>query len=263
MNLLCPTDLSLAADIALSYAGHIAKHASGEITLFHALAKKEAAPDDTVLGKAHEANLGQLATAGVKVHQVLRAGPFMKEIAAESAKGHSLVVMGTHGVRSLRQEILGSDMLRLVRSVAAPSLVVQAYSPRQVRMKKILMPVAAHDDISPLLTTVCTLARSCGSEVEVYQQLVEGQSTSNQLLLNKQQMLERLKKEGIPYKEVNEPVEKFYEGFVLRTIRYARNNNVDCIAIMAQASGEHKKIADKEKQELLTNELGVPVLCAV
>ncbi|HRQ85088.1 MAG TPA: hypothetical protein PLV70_08265, partial [Flavobacteriales bacterium] len=75
--------------------------------------------------------------------------------------------------------------------------------------------------------------------------------------------LQRLKKEGIPYKEVNEPVEKFYEGFVLRTIRYARNNNVDCIAIMAQASGEHKKIADKEKQKLLTNELGVPVLCAV
>ncbi|HRO39921.1 MAG TPA: universal stress protein, partial [Flavobacteriales bacterium] len=90
MNLLCPTDLSLAADIALSYAGHIAKHASGEITLFHALAKKEAAPDDATLGKAHEVNLGQLAALGVKVHQVLRAGPFMKEIAAESAKGHSL-----------------------------------------------------------------------------------------------------------------------------------------------------------------------------
>src|SRR5690606_16218789 len=188
---------------------------------------------------------------------------FLKEITAESNNGHALMVAGTHGVRGLRQEVMGSDMLRLVRQVAVPSLVVQVYSPRTVRMDHILMPVAGHDDISPLLNAVCSLAKTCGAKVDVYQQIVDGKATSNALLRNKVHMLERLAQEGIPHAEINEPVEKFYEGFVLRTIRYARNAGVSCIAIMAHASGEHKKIADKEKQELITNELGVPILCAV
>ncbi|MCC6839109.1 MAG: universal stress protein [Flavobacteriales bacterium] len=263
MKLLCPTDLTLAADIALSYAGHIAKRTSGEVTMFHAFEKKGAPVDGQALKRAHGTTLDRMSGDGVKIAEVLREGAYMKEIVAESANGHGLMVAGTHGVRGLRQELLGSDMLRLARSVAVPSLVVQVYSPRTVRLDRILMPVAGHDDIMPLLNAVTNLARSCGSQVEVYQQLVEGQSTSNQLLRNKVLMMEHLAKAGINHSEVNEPVEKFYEGFVLRTIRYARNNNVDCIAIMAQASGEHKKIADKEKQELITNELGVPVLCAV
>lgn len=261
MNVLCTTDLSLAADIALSYAGHVAKCAAGDVTLFHAVAKKETTAMAD-LEKAHAENLAQLAKQGVKVLPVLREGAFMKEIVTESANGHGLLVAGTHGVRSLRQEILGSDMLRLARTAAVPSLVVQVYSPRQVKMDRILMPVAGHGDVAPLLNAVVALAKACRSHVEVYQQLVEGQSTSNQLLHNKVKMMERLAHEGIKHSETNEPVEKFYEGFVQRTIRYARNHGVDCIAIMAHASGDHRN-ADKEKQQLLTNELGVPVLCAV
>lgn len=263
MNLLCPTDLTLAADIALTYAGEIAAKANGQVTLFHAMAKKTSEEGADLIQKAHGDNISQLAGKGVNVEPVAREGAFMKEIVNESEKGHALMVAGTHGVRGLRQEILGSDMLKLARTVAVPTLVVQVYSPREVKMGRILMPVAAHEDISPLMNAVVMLAKTCGSHVDVYQQLVEGQTTSNQLLRNKMAMLDRLAKEGIKHAEVNEPVEKFYEGFVLRTIRYARNHGHDCIAIMAHASGVHKKIADKEKQQMITNELGVPVLCAV
>lgn len=263
MNLLCPTDLTLTADVALSYAGHIAACAKGDVTLFHALSKKDAQGEGVDMKRTHGGTLEYMASKGVKVTEVQREGAFSKEIVAESAKGHTMMVAGTHGVRGLRQELMGSDMLRLVRQVTIPSLVVQVYSPRTIKMDHILMPVAGHEDITPLLDAVCTLAKTCGAKVDVYQQMVDGQTTSNVLLRNKVLMLERLAKEGIKHEQVNEPVEKFYEGFVLRTIRYARNADVTCIAIMAQASGDHKKIADKEKQQLITNELGIPILCAV
>lgn len=262
MKLLCPTDLTLAADIALTYAGAIAQRASGGVTLYHVASKKDpqGVPE---MQKAHDKNLADLKAAGVPVQEVVQDGVYMREIMARSGEGFGMMVVGTHGVRGLRQEVLGSDMLKLVRGSSVPSLVVQVYSPREVKMERILMPVAAHDDITPLVDAVCTLAKIFNSHVDVYQQLVEGQSTSNQLLRNKLLMLERLAQEGISHEEVNEPVEKFYEGFVLRTIRHARDKNVDCIAIMAEASGEHKKIADKEKQEMITNAAGVPILCAV
>ncbi len=263
MNILCPTDLTLAADVALTYAGHIAEQSAGRVTLFHALSKKVAKGAGADLQKAHAAILGDLSKKGVKVEQVQREGAFMKEIVAEAAKGCKLMVAGTHGVQGLRQEMLGSDMLKLVRTVPVPTLVVQMYAKRAVEIKRIVMPVAGHADITPLLNAVVGIAKAYGAEVDIYQQLVEGDTTSNALLRNKVAMTERLTKEKIKFNEVNESVGKFYEGFAVRTIRYANKVNAGCIAIMAAASGEHKKIADKEKQELLMNEKGIPVLCAV
>ena len=262
-KILCPTDLTLATDIALAHAGSIAQHGNGEVTLFHVLTKEEIKNKDIGNPGPHAKTLDHLAKEGVKVNRVDREGSPLKEIVVEAKKGHALMVAGTHGVHGLRQEWLGSDMLKLVREVPIPTLVVQMYTPRTEKMGHILMPVAGHADITPLLDAVCMLAKTYGAEVDVYQQLQEGSSTSNTLLANKLKMIERLTKEGIKHQEVNEPVGKFYEGFALRTIRYATNVGASCIAIMAQSSGEHKKIADQEKQDLIMNKTGIPVLCAV
>lgn len=263
MKILCPTDHTLATDIALSHAGNIAQLGHGEVTLFHVLTREEVKKKDSDNPGPHAKTLDQLSKQGVKVNRVDREGSPLKEIIAEAKNGHALMVAGTHGVQGLRQEWLGSDMLKLIREVPIPTLVVQMYTPRTEKMGHILMPVAGHADITPLLDAVCLLAKTCGAEVDVYQQLQEGSSTSNALLANKVKMLERLSKEGIKHQEVHEPVEKFYEGFAVRTIRYANKVGASCIAIMAHASGEHTKIADQEKQDLLVNKNGIPILCAV
>ncbi|MEO8733674.1 MAG: universal stress protein, partial [Flavobacteriales bacterium] len=239
------------------------QRSKGEVTLFHVLTKEEVKNKDHGNVGPHVKTLDHLSEQGVKVTRVDREGSPLKEIVAEAKKGHALMVAGTHGVKGLRQEWLGSDMLKLVRDVPIPTLVVQMYTPRTEKLGHILMPVAGHADITPLLDAVCMLAKIYGVEVDVYQQLQEGSMTSNSLLANKVKMLERLSKEGIKHQEVHEPVQKFYEGFAVRTIRYANNIGASCIAIMAESSGEHKKIADKEKQDMLVNEKGIPVLCAV
>lgn len=263
MTILCPTDLTLAADMALAYAGSIAQRSSGSVTLFHALSKKDAKDGGVDLREAHASTMDDLKAKGVEVESLQHEGAYMKEIAKVAGNACSMMVVGTHGVQGLRQEMLGADILKLVKSVPVPTLVVQLYANRKVDMKRILMPVAAHDDISPLLHAVCLLAKAYGSEVDVYQQLVEGQTTSNALLANKVKMVEHLAKEGVKYHEVHETVGNYYEGFATRTIRYANKVGAGCIAVMAMASGEHKKIADKEKEALLTNAKGVPILCAV
>lgn len=258
MKILCPTDHTLASDVALAHAAHIASDGADAIALFHVLTKKELEG-----GTDHARTLDELHAQGVQVQRVERHGEPLKEIIAEAGKGYALMVSGTHGVQSLKQELLGSDMLKLVRHVPIPTLVVQMHTSRNAAMHRILMPVAGHEDITPLLDAVCMLAKRQGSEVIVYQQLVEGDSTNNALLINKGKMLDRLKKEGIPHSEVNEPVGDHYKGFAERTLRYARANDIGCIAIMAKASTTHHRIADEDKQELLTNKTGIPVLCAV
>ncbi|MEO5584342.1 MAG: hypothetical protein ABIQ75_02715, partial [Flavobacteriales bacterium] len=71
-----------------------------------------------------------------------------------------------------------------------------------------------------------------------------------------------LKKEGIAIKTVEEPSTSFSVGFSWPTIDYAKRVGAGCIAIMSVASDEYRYIADAEKERLLTNEPGIPVLCA-
>ena len=262
MKILCPTDLTLAADIALTHAGHLASRTKASITLFHVLTKEEVAKGGNVQMSEHGANLEDLEKQNIKVEKLQREGATLKQIASESANGYELVVAGTHGVQGLRQTMFGSDMLKMVRDSAVPTLVMQSFTARTPFTGRIVMPVAPHDNIKPLLEAVCLLAKAYGSEVDVYQILKEGEHSSNTLLKNKQQMLQHLDKEGVKHREVNEPVAKFYEGYAERTIYHAHTIGAGCIAIMAKSSGEHKKIADDEKQEILVNKYGIPVLCA-
>jgi hypothetical protein len=62
--------------------------------------------------------------------------------------------------------------------------------------------------------------------------------------------------------EVQEPSTHFSIGFAEPTIRYAERIGAGCIAMMSHASNDHRYIADAEKERLLTNDAGIPVLCS-
>ena len=258
-DILCPTDFSPASETALHYAAALSNKLNASVTLLHVVAKEDR--NEAALQKAAELMGTHSSDRGMK--EVLRQGDPLKQIAEESGQGHALMVVATHGLRGLRQSLMGADILKLVRRSAVPALVVQEKSPRTVNMKRIVMPVAAHADIDKLLNAVCLLARTCEATVEVYQVMRPGDQPSEHLLKNKTHMLTRLAEEGITYEEVNEPSSVFSAGFAEQTIRHAQAAGVDCIAIMAQASDDHRWIADAEKERVLTNEHGIPVLCGV
>lgn len=260
-DILCPTDLSETALTGVRYADLLAARSGGSVLLLHAMDKKELKADGRDQAQARlERQRAQITKAPAVAE--LREGDFISVIADESRNGHRLMVCATHGLRGLRQSLFGADILKLVRQVQVPSLVVQAKSPEQNDFKVIVMPVAAHPDIEHLLNGVMLLAKSFGSTVHIYQLVRPGEDASPELLANKVRMVERLEKEGIATKTVEEPSTSFSVGFSWPTIDYAKRVGAGCIAIMSVASDEYRYIADAEKERLLTNEPGIPILCA-
>ena len=263
-DILCPTDFTQAAEAAKSIAALIAAKQGASVTILHVLDKDHAKRGDammsakSLLGHAEE-RLSKIA----RIRTIHREGDFMKEIAEESSKDHGLMVVGTHGSKGLRQSLFGADILKLTRKVTVPSLVVQDMTPVEPDFQRIVMPVAGHADISSLLNAVTMLAKSFGSEVHVYQVMRPGEQPSDQLLGNKLKMLDHLRDAGIACKEVNEPTTTFSAGFAEQTAKYAAGIGASCIAIMARASDDYRWIADAEKERLLVNATGIPVLCAV
>lgn len=262
-DILCPTDFTEAAARAQRYATVIAGRSSASITLMHVLDRHHRQSDDLAKASALMGTAADQLLKDVKVNEVFREGDPLKQIVAESERGHALMVVGTHGPRGLRQNLLGADILKLVRQVGIPSLVVQAESPSDPGMGRIVMPVAGHADIHRLLDAVCWLGRLFGSEVHVFQVMRPGEEPGEQLMRNKAAMLERLEREGIARVEANVPSSVFSLGFAEQTIRYAHGIGAGCIAIMANASDDYRFIADAEKERMLLNGEFIPVLCAI
>lgn len=262
-DILCPTDLTPAGDTALAIGGRIANKFDASVTILHVLDKDQtrhgssAMSAKSVLSHAEEE---LLRTS--RARTLLREGDFMKEIALESAREHALMVVGTHGAQGLRQTLFGADILKLVRKVPIPSLVVQEGTAAAGEMRTIVMPVAGHADIGMLLDIVTRLGRAFGATVHVYQIMRPGEEPSDQLLKNKLRMLDHLRGAGVMVEEVNEPTRSFSIGFAAQTEDYAARVGAGCIAIMARASDEYRWIADAEKERLLANAHRIPVLCA-
>ncbi|MBK7945973.1 MAG: universal stress protein [Flavobacteriales bacterium] len=260
-DLLCTTDLTPASDTAVRHAQALCDRLGSRLTVLHALGRhqRDDAEKESVRS-AIERQLTEAGNAGARV--LLPEGDFMNEIIEESKRGHQFVVMGTHGPKGLRQSLFGADILKLVRKSAVPCYVVQSGSPLDRELSRIVLPVAGHKDIDRLLEAVCLMAKAWAAEVHIFQLMRPGESPSDELLDNKLRMQERLEQEGVRHVEANEPSSGFSVGFAQATIDYSKRIGAGAIAIMAHASEEYRYIADAEKERILANEPGIPVLCA-
>ena len=262
-DLLCTTDLTPTSDTALLHALALADRLGGKVSLLHVLGRNERTEERKTAVRAAMAQQVTKAMAdGGRVELLLPDGDFMEQIAEESARGRHLLVMGTHGPKGLRQSLFGADILKLVRRSAAPSYVVQANSPTDKELTRIVLPVAGHSSIARLMDSVCLLAKAFAAEVHVFQLMRPGEQPSDELLANKLHMMERLQADGVRIIEVNLPSKGFSVGFSGQTIEYAQSVGAGCIAIMAHASEEYRHIADAEKERILSNDAHIPVLCA-
>jgi nucleotide-binding universal stress UspA family protein len=262
-DILCPTDLTPAGNAAVLFGSRVAARLGTSVTLLHVLDKDTRHGETAMSAKSALSHAEELASRTASARAILREGDFMKEISAESRTGHALMVAGTHGARGIRQNLFGADILKLVRKVSIPTIVVQEKTPVDLEVSTIVLPVAGHADITSLLNAVMLMAKAFSSTVHVYQIMRPGEQPSEQLLKNKVIMLQHLRSQGVMAHEVNEPSTTFSVGFAGQTEAYAEKVKAGIIAIMARASDEYRWIADAEKERLLANPSGIPVLCAV
>ncbi len=260
-DLLCPVDMTELAGTALAHAVRLAQRSAASVTLLHVRDRHER---EGPVGDQVRAELDELVRRhgqGASVRTLYRDGNFMKEIAEEAARDHGVMVVGTHGPRGLRQNLMGADILKLVRHVRLPSWVMQQDSPARP-VERLVVPVSGHEHISGLLDAITWLAGLDDTEVHVYQVMRPNEGASEQLQANKQRMLRHLVQARVRTVEVNEPSTVFSVGFAEQTIRYAERVNAHGLAFIADASDEYRYIADAEKERLITNKFDIPVLCA-
>jgi nucleotide-binding universal stress UspA family protein len=125
-SVLCPTDLSPAGNVAISYALSFARQSSAVLYLQYVSELEKPEPIDAIRKRLPDLKDHHPAADSVKVEYV-----FDRDIEASNSiirfaedRDVSLIVMSTHGKKGLRRVYIGNNTAEVVRQSRRPVLTV-------------------------------------------------------------------------------------------------------------------------------------------
>jgi nucleotide-binding universal stress UspA family protein len=200
--------------------------------------------------------------AGVSSKWVMLKGDFYEVAPAYIEENPPfLVVVGTHGKKGLRQNIFGSNIFRFVSSFKAPALVLSDFSEiTDGGFQKILLRVASHANYLDKVKAACNLLNRAG-KILLLNLRKPGAKLAEAVTENIKQSQKYLAEEEVPYEIVGADAEHFSVGYSKGILSYAKQNEVDLIAIFTHVAEESFYFGKIDKENLMINKEGIQVLC--
>jgi len=182
-KIVCATDFDEASGVAVRYAASIARAWGASLDLLHAWFSPDELPDDIAASRADviaasrakgharlDAAVAELGAQGVKASAALLEGAPERAIPEyATARGASLLVIGTHAAAGLKHALVGSVAERILRVSSVPVLVV----PKDVRVdegakfapREILVPTDLSHGSADALRKALALGERSGARV--------------------------------------------------------------------------------------------------
>jgi universal stress protein A len=263
LSILVPVDFSEASDKAILYGISLAKKMDCGISLLHVF------EDEGMSLNACESRLKEIADGisnsnGLPCDCLCEKGNIFNVIPSVSGNGNfRLMVIATHGARGFWQKVFGPDILKLLRKISIPALVVQKDSIlSDDGFSSAVLPVGSHDEYDRLVDGMTMIAGLFDPEIHLYSIVKPGFEQTDKLKQNIKKAENSFSEKGIRFKRVAEDQRVFSVGFAKQTLKYAEENGSEIIAIMSNATKENYYFADSDKIAILTNKQNIPVLCA-
>jgi nucleotide-binding universal stress UspA family protein len=259
-SILVPYDLTETTKTAVLFAAKLAQKSGSGVKILHV--ENSASGDD--VASQLETLAGRLkAEFGVYTEFLLRKGNLIKEISDEAnSRKYSMAVIGSHGMKGMKDSLLGMDVLKLVKAIAVPVITLQqGFSAHPDGINEIVLPASSHQAFEKKVNAVVTLAKLFGSTVHVYTIEKPGFEWSDNLKRNVELAISKLESGNVNFKRVNEQQTTYSPGYAKQILQYAHQSGAGLIAVVSTASDEYYYIADSDKERLLTNDHNIPVLC--
>jgi nucleotide-binding universal stress UspA family protein len=261
-RILIPVDFSPASEVAIEFGKFLASKSRSIISLLHVY------QDDDLSCEECEKKLQALADKinaeeGLQCEISIQKGSIFTEIPEVAANpDFGIMVIATHGRKGFRQKLFGADILKLLKKVPVPALVVQEDSKLpEGGFKKAIFPVGSHDDYEKKINAMINFAGIFDTEIHIYSIDKPGFDQTEKLRENILETEERFTQKGITFKRVDEDQNMFSVGYAKQTLKYAGAEKADLIAIMSVPTQENAYFADSDKEAIITNDLRIPVLC--
>lgn len=258
-NLLVPTDFTRVAGQAVNQAAAIARKTGGRITLCHIADSPGADPDLSARLQGEAEVVRQ--KHGIPCEWILESGEtarILPRLAHPSESG--MVVIGTPPRTGGKPFLLGTDLLRLLPTLAIPALLVQEGARLSEAFRKIVLPVGAHPSYLQEICSLTGFARIFGSEVHLYSLKKREHEWPMPMLENIEKVRRILEEEEINMVRIREEQATPVTGLARETLRYAAESGAELLWMMPQVPGDYHDLGRGYQEMLIWNELRIPVL---
>jgi len=261
-KILIPTDLTDASEAAIEYAALIAQKANCNLVLLHIHTDK-AWSVFAIENKLRSMCNNAKEIYNIDCEFIIREGNIFNAIPEEANNElYKMAVITTHGIRGLKQKVMGADILKLIKQLPIPALVVtEGCKMPAGGFKKLLFSVGGHEAFQKKIDAAVFIASLFDPEICIYSILRPGQEWSDTLKSNLENTISCFDKKGVRYQRVMEEPSVYSVGYAKQTLQYAEKSGTDLIVIMSVKTQEHFYFAQADKENLLTNNLNIPVLC--
>ncbi len=252
--ILVPTDFTKVAECAIEHSIILAKHFSVKIVLLHIVAKQSDVDENRKKIEALAAELSKKNAVVIEGH--VRIGNIFEDISDAAVEhGAKFIVMGTHGVKGM-QFITGSHALKVITSSEIPFIVVQEKMPKN-EYKNIIVPLDLTKETKQKLQYSAEIAQKFGATIHVVYSDESDEYLSNQVKRNIV-----FSKKYLQDHHVSFTTKKIEKGnFIKEIIKYSESIQADLIAIMNVNDSLLPIFSGDARQQVLTNEALIPVLC--
>ena len=199
---------------------------------------------------------------GVRADFIIENGELFETAKAVTAHlKPDLIVAGTHGSRGIHLKLFGSAIHKLVREVAAPTLVLgKSCKPMRSGFKKVLIPA---DIQTRYIHKVARAADLLAPDGEITLLTIENPNlpTEDITRTNTDIAKKILDERKVNWKYVELKAKPHEFGYAMQTLEYMRKENIEMIAMTAEVSERYRHFGKLDKEAILLNEDGFMVLC--
>lgn len=261
-KILVLLDFTDTADISLEQAIHLGKQHNASLCLVHVSSSQRNKVQDQLMEDLRPF-AQKVEQAGLEHQVIIGYGDLFTEVNQIVLKlKPDLVVVGTHGKNGLRQNLFSSNIYKLIKKIPTSTLVVNDNTKvSSAGFKKVMLPVAPHQDFIIKVEQTCELVAE-GGKVVIFAIVKEGMPLDERILNNIKAAQVEMDIRGVTweYKEVSS--ESYSVGYSKETLKQVASDEMDLISIMTDISSENQHFGKIDKENVLLNEQGLPVLCA-
>lgn len=259
-KILVPTDFKDSAAKALQQAVALAKLTSSSLMLLHLTDHN----DELEESQEQMARLCRSVESehGVSTEYIAETGDIYEDIGriADQQKVQ-FVVMGTQGLQGIAQHLFGARIIKVLRSINIPTIVVQDKTPVSPKFKKILLPVDDIEHFEEKIISLMPFARWSDAEIMLY---AIRHPLKNEEKIRKHIALSRkiLSEANLNFSETAESPTVFSVGIAKQTINFSKIWGADLIVISLGETENMANLNEADCERLLNNEQEIAILYA-
>lgn len=255
-TVLIPWDFTYVTNNALLHAFSFLKMKKGRIVLLNVIKDGRKKEDVLIELKNSQQMIKEKYNQDVDV--MVKEGSIFKSVDEAAQELNAvLVLMGTHGVQGM-QKLTGSWALKVVASSDTPFIVVQG-PPKNEEYNNIVFPVDFRKESKQKVQQVSQLANLFNSKVHVFVPNFSDKLLMKKISNNLLHAKNYLEDKDIDY-QITSSMAK--GSFTKQVLDFARYIEADLIAIVITKDiGFNDYIFGAEEQQLIANNLEIPVMC--